>query len=244
MEKEIIIENDLSEVISVTRFIESIGISLFLNSNTIRCISLAIEEAVTCILDNAYPNGEKGNIKIRASVINGDFTCMIINDGISFDPTLPLDTSNNASFSSLLTGGLGFYIIFRTMDEVAYHTNGNQNYLMLTKKIGNSDEPESSLNTNICKTAGVYIVTIEGRLDTANSRKFESDIAPLREFKNAKILLNCEKLTYISSSGLRSFILLQKKINSQEGQLILINILPEIHRIFDMTGCTSIFSIH
>lgn len=244
MEKELIIDNDLSEIICVTRFLESIGISLFLNSNTIRCIDLAIEDAVACIIQHAYPDRKKGKIKLKVSVVNGDFTCLITNDGVAFDPTLPLSTSDAPSFEGLLAGGLSFYLIYRTMDEVAFQTKGDQNYLMLTKKINTSEEPESTLSTNICKVSSLFVVTIEGRLDTANARKFETDIAPLRETEAAKIIINCENLTYISSSGLRSFILLQKKINSLKGDLILLNMIPEIRKIFDMTGCSSLFTIH
>lgn len=251
MEKEIIITNDLSEIINITRFVESLGMSLLLPSHITRRISLALEEAVACMIRHSYPNGEKDSIKLKVSVINGDFTCMIINNGISFDPTLSLQKpdsvdSNAASIpkEELLTGGLEFYIVYRSMDEVAYHTSGDQNYLMLTKKINLSEEPESSLDINICKVVDAFIITLEGRLDTVNARKFESEITQLRKSRAVKFFVNCEKLTYISSSGLRSFILLQKSVSAEHGHLVLINMLPEIRKIFDMTGCTSIFTIH
>lgn len=242
MEKEIIIENDLSEIIRITRFIESLGVSLFLSAHTIRRISLAAEEAASSIIHHAYSKGEKGIIKLKTSLVNGDFNCMFINDGRPFDPTLPLKEPTTASPEELLTGGLGFYLIFRTMDEVAYHSDGNHNYLMLTKRIKDVEEPESTLYTNICKVADKFILTIDGRLDTANARKFESETVSLRENGSVDIIINCEKLTYISSSGLRSFILLQKKICSQNRNLVIINMLPEIYKIFDMTGCSSLFT--
>ena len=65
MEKEIIIENDLSEIIRITRLLESIGVTLFLPSTTTRQIFFAIEEAVSCIIHHAYQNGEQSKIKIR-----------------------------------------------------------------------------------------------------------------------------------------------------------------------------------
>ena len=82
MEKEIIIENDLSEIIRITRLLESIGVTLFLPSTTTRQICLAVEEAVSCIIHHAYPNGEKSKIKLRISQVNGDINCMIINNGL------------------------------------------------------------------------------------------------------------------------------------------------------------------
>ncbi|MCL3850495.1 MULTISPECIES: anti-sigma factor antagonist [Parabacteroides] len=244
MEKEIIIENDSSEIIRITRFIESLGVSLFLPSATTRRICLAIEEAVSCTIHHAYPNGAKGKIKLKVSQVNGDINCMIINDGMTFDPTLPQNKSEKSSLEDMLTGGLGFFLIFRTMDEIAFHTDGSQNFLMLTKGLGAIEEPESSLNTNICKVAGGVIITVEGRLDTLNARKFESVIRPVLDNGTPEIVINCENLTYISSSGLRCFILMQKKVDSSHGLLVLKGVLPEIRNIFDMTGCSSLFTIH
>lgn len=244
MEKEIIIENDLSEIIRITRFIESLGVSLFLPSATTRRICLAVEEAISCTIHHAYPNGAKGKIKLKISQVNGDINCMIINDGITFDPTLPQNNSEKLSLEDMLTGGLGFFLIFRTMDEIAFHTDGSQNFLMLTKGLGDVEEPESSLTINICKVAGGVIITVEGRLDTLNARNFESIIRPILDSGTPEIVLNCENLTYVSSSGLRCFILMQKKVDSSHGQLVLKGVLPEIRHIFDMTGCSSLFTIH
>ena len=36
---------------------------------------------------------------------------------------------------------------------------------------------------------------------------------------------------------------MQKKVSSQHGQLIMKNMQPEIRKIFDMTGCSSLFNI-
>lgn len=244
MEKEIIIENDLSEIIRITRFIESLGISLFLPSATTRRICLAIEEAVSTTIHHAYPDGKKGEIKLKVSQVNGDINCMIINNGMTFDPTLPQEKFDKLSLEDMLTGGLGFFLIFRTMDEIAFHTDGSQNFLMLTKALVEADESESSLNTNICKVAGGAIITVEGRLDTMNARRFEALIRPVMDNNYPEIVINCENLTYISSSGLRCFILMQKKVDSSHGLLVLKGVLPEIRNIFDMTGCSSLFTIH
>lgn len=244
MEKEITIANDLSEIIRITRFMESLGITLCLPSDTTRRICLATEEAVSNIIHHAYPNEETSDIRLKVSLINGDITCMITNNGVTFDPTLPKDSAGKSSLEVLLTGGLGFFLICKIMDEVAFHSDGSQNFLMMTKRIITEEVTEGTLSTNICKVAGGFIITVEGRLDTINARKFESEIRPLLENNAIEIILDCEDLTYISSSGLRCFILMQKKISGQQGHLILNNMQPEIRKIFDMTGCSSLFNIH
>lgn len=87
------------------------------------------------------------------------------------------------------------------------------------------------------------ILTVEGRLDTANTNEFNTLIQPLLNVHNLNIIINCEGLLYISSSGLRSLITLLKNIKQHNGQLALEAMRTEIRKIFDMTGCSNLFII-
>ena len=243
MEKEITIHNNLSEITRITQFTKELDLTLQLPSSIALSIGLSVEEAVSSIIRHAYPDSKQGEINLKASFIQGEITFLITDNGISFDPTLAKNTSVSAPLEETLYGGLGFYLILRTMDEVAYHTVGNQNFLMLTKRINTEEGSQGSMNTNICKVGSLVILTIEGRLDTINARKFETVIQALLIDIPQNIILNCEKLTYISSSGIRSFILLQKCITKCNGRLTLEGMRPEIRKIFDMTGCSSVFNI-
>lgn len=121
------------------------------------------------------------------------------------------------------------------MDIVEYRTIGSENHLILTKKINLNFKPEASMKTNLCQIEGVTILAIEGRLDTLNASEFNTTIQPLLADQNPNIIINCEGMSYISSSGLRSFIMLQKSVQQHKGQLIIEAIRPEIKTIFDMT---------
>jgi len=50
-------------------------------------------------------------------------------------------------------------------------------------------------------------------------------------------------LNYISSSGLRVFLVIQKKMVALKGQFKLCNLQPGIKEIFDISGFSSIFSV-
>ena len=104
-------------------------------------------------------------------------------------------------------------------------------------------KPEATLKTNLCKIEEVIILTVEERLDTANTNEFNALIQPLLSIQNPNIIINCEGLLYISSSGLRSLITLQKSVKQHSGQLVLEAMRPEIRKIFDMTGCSGLFII-
>lgn len=90
---------------------------------------------------------------------------------------------------------------------------------------------------------GVRIVAVDGKLDTINCPSLEKVLAGLVEEKVLIILLDCEKLVFISSSGLRVLLLTLKKINASEGRLALCNMRPGIQRIFGISGFSGIFEI-
>jgi anti-anti-sigma factor len=94
-------------------------------------------------------------------------------------------------------------------------------------------------------TLGSYLlVDVEGRIDTTNASEFELKMMELIEGGNIRIILNCAGLNYISSSGLRVFLVIQKKMVALKGQFKLCNLQPGIREIFDISGFSSIFSVY
>lgn len=68
-------------------------------------------------------------------------------------------------------------------------------------------------------------------------------MAPLLEGGNPDIELDCSELEYISSSGLRLFLTLQKSVNARGGKLVIKNMNSQIKEIFNMTGFSRIMTI-
>lgn len=241
MEKEVIINNRLEEIPKINEFIEELSFKL--PSGIVMSVNLAIEEAVTNIIRHAYPAGTSGEITLRVHIESGLLVFQIIDDGISFDPTATENTDVVLPLEQRLTKGLGLLLIRRTMDEVDYHTVDGKNVLTLVKQTGITFEPEATLKTNLCKIDGVTILAVEGRLDTANAMEFNAVIQPLMEDAHPNIILNCEGMVYISSSGIRSLVMLQKCVGKHNGSLTIEAVRPEIRKILDMTGCSSFLTI-
>ena len=85
------------------------------------------------------------------------------------------------------------------------------------------------------------VISVKGRLDTVSAPEFEQAIAPVIAGDMKQIILDCTALEYISSSGLRLFLTLQKTAAAKQGTLILKGMKDEIKEIFDMTGFSAIF---
>jgi anti-sigma B factor antagonist len=88
------------------------------------------------------------------------------------------------------------------------------------------------------------VLKIEGRIDTTNFTEFETEINLLFNSGEKNIIFNCSGLNYISSSGLRVFLITQKKSISLSGKLHICCLLPSIKEIFDISGFSTIFSIY
>lgn len=89
------------------------------------------------------------------------------------------------------------------------------------------------------KNDGNLMVNPEGRLDTNTAPELES-------FFNANIgdadalVIDCEKLEYVSSAGLRVLLSAQKKMKNS---MKLINVCESVMEVFEITGFVDVFVI-
>jgi len=88
------------------------------------------------------------------------------------------------------------------------------------------------------------ILSIDGRLDTANYGVLEAKLTDLLARGHARILLDCSKLDYVSSSGLRVFLTGLKKVTAAQGKFVLCSLQENIQEIFEISGFSGIFEIH
>ncbi len=89
----------------------------------------------------------------------------------------------------------------------------------------------------------IYTGVLEGRLDTVNAAEFGKMMQPLVDNSDKEIILDCSALEYISSSGLRQFLVLRKAVEAKQGKLTIEHINEEIRNIFKITGFLNLFNI-
>jgi anti-anti-sigma factor len=99
------------------------------------------------------------------------------------------------------------------------------------------------MNVQVTPSTGYSVVAVEGRIDTTTAGEFEKSIMEVIEGGCTRLILDCSGLNYISSSGLRVFLIVQKKMTSIKGQFRLYSLQPGIREIFDISGFSSIFSV-
>lgn len=85
------------------------------------------------------------------------------------------------------------------------------------------------------------LVTLEGELDTAAAAKVNEQFEPLHSFKGGLILIDCAKLEYIASSGLRILLSLLKSAKANGNRVVLKDVNADIKNVFKMTGFITLF---
>ncbi len=88
-----------------------------------------------------------------------------------------------------------------------------------------------------------YVMSFDGRLDTAASSQTEKDMQVLYDCEGHDIVLDCSKLTYISSSGLRLFLGLIKNARPKGSHVFLSGLNDDLRQVFDETGFTALFQL-
>lgn len=83
-------------------------------------------------------------------------------------------------------------------------------------------------------------IVLEGRVDSDNAALIESEIGDVIQQKNpSAIIIDAEKMDYISSAGLRIILRLRKK----HPDLSIVDVKPDVYEIFEMTGFTEMMQI-
>ena len=132
IETEAAVEN-LDEVLSfVTSYLEDKACSV----RDLNRISLAVEEVFVNIANYAY-SPEVGRAMVRIEVSYEPVTVSItfIDNGKPYDPFARPDPDVTLSASERKIGGLGVFIVKKTMDDVSYEYKDGCNILRLIKKL-------------------------------------------------------------------------------------------------------------
>ena len=86
----------------------------------------------------------------------------------------------------------------------------------------------------------ILYIAIEGRIDASNAAVAEEKIFQIKSENPGKhVVVDAEKLEYISSAGLRVILRLRK----EEPKLAIINVEADVYEVFDMTGFTDMVTI-
>ncbi len=99
------------------------------------------------------------------------------------------------------------------------------------------------MQISVRNVGDVSVVEIMGNLDSQTSPDAQTQIAQLIKTGSSKILVNFEKLVYISSNGLRVLASAARQLKMSEGQLRICGPNDVIQEVFKISGLDTILNV-
>lgn len=99
-------------------------------------IDIAIDELFSNIAHYAY-NPETGDATVRVEVVEDPMAVVItfIDKGIPYDPLKKADPNTALSAEEREIGGLGIFMVKKSMDDITYEYKEGQNILKIKKNL-------------------------------------------------------------------------------------------------------------
>lgn len=134
--KELTIDATVENIVAVTSFVEGELETLGCPMRAQMQIAVAIDELFGNIAHYAY-NPDVGPATVRVEVMENPLAVVItfIDNGVQYDPLAREDPDTTLSAEEREIGGLGIYMVKKSMDEITYEYKDGQNILRIRKTI-------------------------------------------------------------------------------------------------------------
>lgn len=91
---------------------------------------------------------------------------------------------------------------------------------------------------------GAVILALSGKLDATTAKTFEDKILGVINSGAQRLIVDLSLLEYVSSAGLRVFLLAAKRLQSTDGKIVVCSMKDHVRQVFDLAGFSSILSIY
>ena len=93
------------------------------------------------------------------------------------------------------------------------------------------------------KEKNALVISLKGRLDAVTSPELDKDLAELMAGGERFLVLDLGNLDYISSAGLRTILVVTKRLREKQGRLLLASLKSVVREVFEISGFSSIIPI-
>ena len=90
---------------------------------------------------------------------------------------------------------------------------------------------------------GVAVIAPAGRIDTTTSGALDDAIRRVVDEGARDLLIDLSATEYISSAGLRVFLVLAKRLRDLRGRLVLCGMTDPVRQVFQLAGFMPLFTV-
>lgn len=87
------------------------------------------------------------------------------------------------------------------------------------------------------------VVTATGRLDFGAAADFQQQLEQAVAAKPARLVVDCAGLDYVSSAGLRSFLVAARAAKAAGTRFTACSLQPSVNEVFEISGFSRIIEV-
>lgn len=115
--------------------------------------------------------------------------------------------------------------------------------LQLDARAGFND-PENCVDIEASQHGAAVVLKVIGRMEAGNAQAFEQACTGWVNQGSTSLIIDMSQLAYISSMGLRSFVVVGKLLQEKGGTLRLSALTGLVKQVFEITRLSSVFPMH
>ena len=208
-------------------------------------LGVALDEAVANIVAHGAEGGAAATVLDIWFARHGrTVEITVADDGTPFNPLLIKDPDVRGPLESRQPGGLGIMLVKALTDDVRYERT-TRNVLTIRQHIETPllEGRTGPMDIQHSDHDGVTVIAPRGRIDTTSSPAVEAALRRAVDGGARDLVVDFSGVDYISSAGLRVFLVLAKQIRDLHGRLVLCAMPEPVSQVFRLAGFTSLFRL-
>ena len=229
--------NDLAELSRVADFVSGFCSDTPATPGDLSALQLAMEEVITNVIMHGYGEGGGQSLTLAMVLPVPDRIKATVTDRARpFNPLLNPDVDTSLPLEERPIGGLGIHLVKKLMDSCHYEWWQDQNRFTLERKLGRDVDAVALMRIATSKRPLSAILSVSGRLDGLSGPELERQFRALCDSDIRNIVFDLSSLDYVSSAGLRVFLLAAKTLRAEGGSTGFAGLTPTVREVFEVSG--------
>lgn len=90
----------------------------------------------------------------------------------------------------------------------------------------------------------IILIKLSGRLDIIGTGEIETKFAGYCAGEKVRVIVDLSKVDFLASIGIRLLTLTAKSVASRSGKMVILNPIPEVQHVLEITGIPAIIPIY
>lgn len=227
----------LAELTRVMQMIDDFSAEAGIGAADASALHLALEEIITNVITHGYQGDASRCLSVQIEAAAPDrIRASVTDEAPAYNPLARPEVNTSLPLEARPVGGLGVHLVRKLMDVCLYEHRNGRNVFTVERQLGRASGAGASMSIAASRLASSATLTLTGRLDGLSSPELERQVSALISSGVHTLIFDLSGLEYVSSAGLRVFIIAAKKLKAGGGVARFTDLSPAVHEVFQISG--------